>query len=414
MVLDLDRFKQVNDSLGHLAGDQLLILAAARLSAAIRDVDTVARTGGDEFLLLIANAEDRGAVALVAAKASADLNESFPIDGREVSVSASIGISLYPGDGTTAEALLAHADEAMYFAKQQGRNAYQFFDSGLSAFSGERLQLERELRQALPLDQLEVHYQPKMDVITGHINSVEALLRWRHPTRGLIGPAEFLPLAEETGLMLSIGAWVFREACRQARKWQQAGLPSIRVAVNVSPIQFRLATFLQTVQAALLESDLEPQFLEIELTEATMMNNASESGRILEQLSRLGVVVSIDDFGTGFSSMSYLRRFPIDKLKIDRSFISELTASSADNSVVQAIIALAHSLKLKVVAEGVETAEQLRCLRELGCDQYQGFYRSTAVPAAEIERTIRSMIELAAQNIDDGRCDEAQLLSRVR
>jgi diguanylate cyclase len=392
MVLDLDRFKLINDTLGHAAGDQLLAIVARRLSAAIRDVDTVARVGGDEFLLLLADARERADVANVATKAAASLSGAFRIDAGDVHTSASIGISVYPADGTNVDALVAHADEAMYFAKQRGRNAFQFFNAGLSAFSQKRMDLENDLRRALALHQLEVHYQPKMDVVTGRINSVEALLRWRHPTRGMVSPGEFIPLAEESGLILSIGEWVFREACHQARNWQKAGLPPIRIAVNVSPVQFRQSTFLQTVKTALLDCDLEPQFLEIELTETTVMDDAAESVEILEQLSRMGVVVSIDDFGTGYSSMSYLRRFPIDKLKIDRSFINELTSNSADASIVRAIISLAHSLKLKVVAEGVETAEQLECLRELGCDQYQGFLRSEAVSAGEIESAIRSML----------------------
>jgi EAL domain-containing protein (putative c-di-GMP-specific phosphodiesterase class I) len=307
---------------------------------------------------------------------------------------------MYPADGTTGDDLVARADEAMYFAKQSGRNSYQFFNRTMSVFSQDRLDLENDLRRALPMNQFEVHYQPKSDVASGRINSVEALLRWRHPRRGLVSPAEFIPLAEENGLILSIGEWVLREACRQAQGWQRMGLPFLRVAVNVSPVQFRQSNFLRAVRTALLDFDLEPQYLEIELTETTVMDNAEGSVQILEELSRMGVVVSIDDFGTGYSSMSYLRRFPIDKLKIDRSFISDLTTNSADSSIVQAIISLAHSLGLKVVAEGVETGEQLERLRELGCDQYQGFLRSAAVPPAEIEESIRSSIE-AADLFDD-------------
>ena len=298
--------------------------------------------------------------------------------------SASIGIGVYPADGPDADTLVAHADEAMYFAKQQGRNAFQFFSPGMSVFSRERLDLERDLRRALPMKQLEVHYQPKMDVATGRMNSVEALLRWRHPTRGLVAPLVFIPIAEETGLILSIGEWVLREACRQASEWQREGLPFLRIAVNISPIHFRQSKFLEIVRAALLDHDLEPQYLEIELTETTVMDHAENSVHILEELSRMGVVVSIDDFGTGYSSMSYLRRFPIDKLKIDRSFIHDMATNADAASIVKAIISLAHSLRLKVVAEGVETAAQLQQLRELGCDQFQGFYRSAAVVPSEI------------------------------
>jgi diguanylate cyclase (GGDEF)-like protein len=399
LLLDLDRFKLINDTLGHAAGDLLLSGVARRLCGVTREVDTVARTGGDEFLILISDTRDQADLGALAAKIGKSLCEPFAVNGAEVHTSASIGISVYPEDGKDVDALVARADEAMYFAKQRGRNSYQFFNKAMSVFSQERLDLENDLRRALALNQMEVHYQPKSDVATGRISSVEALLRWHHPTRGLVSPADFIPLAEESGLILSIGEWVLRESCRQAREWQKNGIPFLRVAVNVSPVQFRQSNFLQAVHSALVDFDLMPQYLEIELTETTVMGNAEDSVQILEQLSRLGVVVSIDDFGTGYSSMSYLRKFPIDKLKIDRSFISELTTNPADASIVQAIISLAHSLRLKVVAEGVETAEQLQRLRELGCDQYQGFYRSKALPADEVEQSIRE--NLVADTVAD-------------
>jgi diguanylate cyclase (GGDEF)-like protein len=408
LLLDLDRFKLINDTMGHAAGDQLLMEGARRLCEALRDVDTVARTGGDEFLVLIAQTQDRQDPGAVAVKIGKALSEPFSINDTEIHTSASIGISMYPVDGSDADSLVAHADEAMYFAKQRGRNSFQFFNPDMSVFSQDRLELENDLRRALSLGQIEVHYQPKSDVQTGRVSSVEALLRWRHPTRGLVSPTEFVPLAEECGMILSIGEWVLRESCKQARTWQLAGVPFIRVAVNVSPIQFRQSNFLHAVQSVLLEFELEPQYLEIELTESTVMGNAEGSVEILEQLSRMGVVVSIDDFGTGYSSMSYLRKFPIDKLKIDRSFISELTTNAADASIVQAIISLAHSLKLKVVAEGVETAEQLQRLRELGCDQYQGFLSSAAVTPREIERAVRSGV-----NADEG-CDDPFIKTQSR
>jgi EAL domain-containing protein (putative c-di-GMP-specific phosphodiesterase class I) len=274
----------------------------------------------------------------------------------------------------------------MYLAKQRGRNGFQFFSPGMNVFSRERLNFESDLRRALPQRQFEVHYQPKMDVATDRVNSVEALLRWRHPSRGLIGPLEFIPIAQEAGLMSAISEWVLNEACRQAQQWQLAGLPFVRIAVNISSIQFRQPGFLEIVRTALSEHHLEPRFLEIELTETAIMDQAGSSLTILEELSRMGVVVSIDDFGTGYSSMNYLRRFPIDKLKIDESFIKDLTTDSDATSIVRAMISLAHSLRLKVVAEGVETKEQLDELRALGCDQYQGFYRSAAVPPGEIEK----------------------------
>jgi diguanylate cyclase (GGDEF)-like protein len=389
LVVDLDRFKVINDTLGHGAGDQLLIEIARRLSLAVRMVDTVARTGGDEFLVLITGIREPAYAAVVATKLVSQLDQSATIGATEVHTSGSIGISVYPADGTDADSLVAHADEAMYFAKQSGRNSFQFFNAGMSVFSRERLDLERDLRRALPLQQFEVHYQPKIDIASGRTNSVEALLRWRHPTRGLVGPGEFIPLAEESGLMLGIGEWVLREACRQARRWQDEGLPFLRIAVNISPIHFLQPKFLEIVRAALSDHGVEPKYLEIELTETTVMDHAESSVQILEELSRMGVLVSIDDFGTGYSSMSYLRRFPIDKLKIDRSFIKDLTRNSDASSIVKAIISLAHSLRLKVVAEGVETAQQLEQLRELGCDQFQGFFRSAAVLPGEIQKFLQ-------------------------
>jgi diguanylate cyclase len=388
LVVDLDRFKVINDTLGHAAGDHLLVEISRRLSKTVRGVDTVARTGGDEFLVLIAGIHQAADVSVIASKLVAELDKPVVVSGTEVHTSASIGISVYPADGADSDSLVAHADEAMYLAKQRGRNGFQFFSPGMSVFSRERMELESDLRRALPLKQFELHYQPKVDVGSGRMNSVEALLRWRHPTRGVVGPLDFIPLAEESGLMFSIGEWVLREACRQARQWQRDGLPFLRIAVNISPIHFRQPKFLEIVRAALLDHDLEPRYLEIELTESTVMDHAESSVHILEELSRMGVVVSIDDFGTGYSSMSYLRRFPIDKLKIDRSFINDLTTHADAASIVQAIISLAHSLNLKVVAEGVETAEQLQQLRTLGCDQFQGFYRSAAVLPAEIEKFI--------------------------
>jgi diguanylate cyclase (GGDEF)-like protein len=389
--VDLDRFKVVNDTLGHGAGDQLLVEISRRLASTVRAVDTVARTGGDEFLLLLSGIREPSDAAVVAGKIVAELEKPLNIGGTELHTSASIGISIYPADGKNSDSLIAHADEAMYFAKQRGRNGFQFFNPGMSVFSRERLDFESDLRRALPLKQFEVHYQPKIDVITGRMNSVEALLRWRHPTRGLVGPLDFIPLAEESGLILSIGEWVLREACRQARQWQEQGLPFVRVAVNISPIHFRQSKFLDIVRAALRDHNLQAQYLEIELTETTVMDHAENSVEILEELSRMGVIVSIDDFGTGYSSMSYLRRFPIDKLKIDRSFIQDMTTNSDAAAIVKAIISLAHGLKLKVVAEGVETAQQLLQLRELGCDQFQGFYRSAAVLPDEIKSFLQQI-----------------------
>ena len=384
-VFDLDRFKIINDSLGHGAGDALLKHVSERLQSIVRSSDIVARAGGDEFLLLLRNVGSSEEVEALIVRWMSALSQPYQVTGLELHVSPSIGIARYPMDGTGADELLARADEAMYFAKRSGRKTFRFFDSSVMGFSRERLEIEAELRGALSQGQLALHYQPKIDIATGEMRSVEALIRWHHPKRGFILPGEFIPIAEESGLILEIGDWVIREACRQAREWQQRKLPFLRVAVNVSPLQFCQANFVNKVNAALKEHSLDATYLEIELTEATLMSNAETSVALLEQLSELGVVVAIDDFGTGYSSMSYLQRFPIDKLKIDRSFISDVASNAGDASIVRAIISLAHGLRLKVIAEGVESEEQLGILKRMGCDQYQGFYRSAAVPAAEIE-----------------------------
>jgi diguanylate cyclase (GGDEF)-like protein len=408
-VFDLDRFKVINDSLGHGAGDALLKHVATRLVSMTRSTDTVARAGGDEFLLLLRDVRSVPEIESLLGRGMTMLAQAYQVTGLELHVSPSIGIARYPTDGVGAEDLLARADEAMYHAKRQGRNTFRFFDSGIMGFSRERLEIEGELRAALAQDQLTLHYQPKIDIASGEMRSVEALIRWQHPTRGLVQPGEFIPIAEESGLILEIGDWVIREACRQARQWQLKGLPFLRVAVNVSPLQFRQANFVDKVSAALKLHNLEPTYLEIELTEATLMSNAESSVDLLNELSMLGVVVAIDDFGTGYSSMSYLQRFPIDKLKIDRSFISAVASNAGDASIVRAIISLAHGLRLKVIAEGVESEEQLTILKRMGCDQYQGFYRSAAIPALDIEK----LSAAAVSGADDGEADIDRTQSKL-
>ena len=355
----------------------------------MRSADTVARLGGDEFVLVLGDTADRAEIDAIARRVVEALEHPVMIADVSVHASPSIGIAFYPQDAGTAEAVVAHADAAMYVAKQRGRGNVQYFEAAMAGVMQDRVRLESELHDALAQGQLEMHYQPKVDTATGLVHGAEALIRWRHPLRGMVPPGDFIPLAEECGVIAAIGEWVIREACRQARAWQVAGLPALRVAVNVSATQFRSGNLAKVVSCALAEAGLEARYLEIELTETAVMTNPEESIEILEQLSRMGVLVAVDDFGTGYSSMSYLRRLPIDKLKIDRSFIDEILSRPDDASIVGAIISLAHSLRLKVVAEGVETHEQLGFLKELGCDQYQGFHFSAALAARDFEALVR-------------------------
>ena len=389
LMVDLDRFKLINDSLGHRAGDELLQETARRLTGVARAIDTLARSGGDEFVMILHPIDARDDAELLAQRVIEALKPTMRIAGVDIHTSPSIGIAFYPADGTTTETLIARADAAMYSAKQRGRNNAQCFAPGMDTQSQDKVRLESDLHEAIALKQFELDYQPKVDVKSGAVHSVEALIRWRHPQRGLISPNEFIPLAEDSGLIGPIGGWVVREACRQAKAWQRKGLPQVRVAVNLSASQFRQKNLLATIRQALLDADLDPSYLEVELTESAVMTNPEESVSILEQLSKMGVLVSVDDFGTGYSSMSYLRRFPIDKLKIDRGFSSEIMTRPDDASIVRAIVSLAHSLRLKVVAEGVETPDQLDFLKTLGCDQYQGFHFSTPVSAADFEELLR-------------------------
>ncbi len=389
-VLDLDRFKLINDSLGHRAGDELLKQVARRLTSAIRSVDTVARLGGDEFVLIISQVRSREDTEQLARKVLESLQTPVQVGQIEVHTSASLGIAFYPQDGTTIETLYAHADAAMYCSKQHGGASVECFTPTMNLATEERVRFEADLHRALKLQQFELHYQPKYDGSSRRIHSVEALVRWRHPERGLVPPDQFIPLAEESGLIVPIGEWVLREACRQQRVWHNQGLPKLRVAVNISALQFRRVDLVDTVARALNDAGIDARYLEIELTETAVMSDPEESVAILERLSRMGVIVSVDDFGTGYSSMSYLRRFPIDKLKIDRSFITNVLSSADDASIVQAIISLAHGLRLKVVAEGIESAEQVSFLQGMGCDQYQGYYFSRPVDAAAFETLLRS------------------------
>jgi diguanylate cyclase len=389
MVLDLDRFKLINDSLGHRAGDELLNRVATRLRGVVGDIDTVARVGGDEFVLVLPSTMLRAGAEKLAKSVIESVKAPMQIAGVDLHISTSVGIAFYPKDGAAPEALMAHADAAMYCAKQRGRNNLQCFEDGMDTATRERVKLESDLHQALLLQQFELNYQPKVDTATDYFHSAEALVRWRHPQRGTIMPEDFIPLAEECGLINGIGEWVLREACRQCKDWQREGLPPLRVAVNVSASQFRQGNLLAVIERALQDAGLDPGCLELELTESAVMTDPEESAHILGKLNEMGVLVSVDDFGTGYSSMSYLRRFPIDKLKIDRGFVKDLMTRADDASIVRAIISLAHSLRLKVVAEGVETPEQLDSLKSMGCDQYQGFHFSPPLTAAEFGALVR-------------------------
>ena len=401
MLCDLDRFKLINDSLGHHAGDHLLQEVARRLTNVVRDVDTVARLGADEFIIVLSPLTSRKDAEVVAQRVIEAMQPAVEIAGITIHASPSIGIAFYPDDGSSVETLIAHADAAMFAAKQRGRNSVQCYAAGMDAGTHDKVRLESDLHTALALRQFELYYQPKVDTMSGTFYSAEALIRWRHPERGLVSPAAFIPLAEECGLIGPIGEWVLREACRQGRAWQQAGLSPVRIAVNVAASQFRAGDLVETIHQALADAELEARFLEVELTESAVMSDPEESIKILEQLSEMGVLVSVDDFGTGYSSMSYLRRFPIDQLKIDRSFLSEITARSDDASIVGAIVSLAHNLRLKVVAEGVETVAQLDLLKTLGCDQYQGYQFSPPVPAAEFESLMRGVYANGADLAND-------------
>jgi diguanylate cyclase len=393
LVCDLDRFKLINDSLGHRAGDELLQEVARRLTTVVRTADTVARFGGDEFVLIGTSIGDADDAANLASRVMQVLEAPVRIAAIDIHTSPSIGIAMYPDDGVTMQVLLAHADAAMYSAKQHGRGNFRRYSPGMDAGTEDRVQFESELHNAVALNQFQLYYQPKVDTRTGEVRSAEALIRWVHPRRGIVSPAEFIPVAEECGLIGTIGAWVVREACRQARAWQIGGVPPLRVSVNLSASQFRDSGLVESIRAALDDAGLQAHFLEVELTESAVMSDPEKSIAILEQLSAMGVLVSVDDFGTGYSSMSYLRRFPIDKLKIDRVFIDEIVNRPEDASIVRAIVSLAHSLRLKVVAEGVETPAQLEFLKTAGCDEYQGYHFSRPLPATDFERLIRESRE---------------------
>lgn len=388
MFLDLDRFKNVNDSLGHHIGDELLVQVAQRLTSALREEDTVYRLGGDEFVLLCPGLGATCA-AQVADRVLALTAQHYLLAQQELAITFSIGIALYPTDGDSFETLSMRADSALYHAKQGGRNAYRFFTAQMQMQSTRTLQLENGLRRALELQQLHLVYQPQMSLHDGRIVGMEALLRWEHPTLGAVSPAEFIPIAEDSGLILPIGEWVIRTATRQLRSWLDAGLPLQQVSVNLSAVQFRHANLPELVTQALAEAGLPAHHLELELTEGVAMNDPLGAIAVMNNLHERGVRISIDDFGTGYSSLSYLKRFSVYKLKIDQSFVRDITDDPDDKAIVVAIIAMARSLGFQTIAEGVETQGQLDFLREQGCDEVQGYFYSKPLLPAQLETFVR-------------------------
>jgi len=384
LLLDLDRFKLVNDTLGHEFGDKLLKDVSERIHACIRDSDTLARLGGDEFVVVLNGINGAQDAAKVANKIIDNLSKPIVIDGHEVFVTTSIGISLFPNDGMDKNALITNADVAMYRAKEEGRNHFQFYTFGMNATTVEQLTLENDLRRAIERDELFLHYQPQIRLPDRRMVGVEALVRWQHPELGLVPPARFIPIAEETGLIVPIGQWVLRTACAQARRWLDSGAPPIEMSVNMSSRQFHQENMLETVTGALQESGLDARQLTLEITESSLMQKPDDAVVTLCLLHNMGVGIAIDDFGTGYSSLGHLKRFPLQALKIDRAFINDITENPEDAAIVRAILAMAHSLNLKAVAEGVESEEQLKFLQQAGCDEIQGFLISKPVTAHEI------------------------------
>ncbi|HVK54629.1 MAG TPA: EAL domain-containing protein [Burkholderiales bacterium] len=388
MFIDLDRFKTINDSLGHHVGDLLLKAVTARLSVCVRRGDTLARLGGDEFIVALYDLKTPEDAAIVARKMLDAVNQPCEIEGRMLSTGCSIGISIYPSDGADVSTLMRHGDTAMYHAKEKGRNNYQFFSPDMNIRAVERLHLENELRLAVQQQQFTLCYQPQVNLATNEIVGAEALVRWRHPKTGQqIPPLRFIGVAEETGLIVAIGEWVLRTACAQAKAWQDAGHQRMRITVNVSVGQFRgNSSLADMVERVLREVGLDPKCLELEMTESLLFHNIEENIRVLSRLGKMGVRVSIDDFGTGYSSLSYLKQLPVDTIKIDSSFVRDIVTDENDAAIIAAIIAMARRLKLRVIAEGVETVAQLNELRELQCDEYQGFLYSKPLPAEDFAR----------------------------
>jgi diguanylate cyclase (GGDEF)-like protein/PAS domain S-box-containing protein len=394
-LVNLDNFGLVNDTLGRDAGDRVLKEIALRVSAGVRSLDTVARLAGDDFALVSFDHENEDAVSAELQRVHDTLSRPFDVDGREIFVTSSAGVVLYPQDGKSVEELLRNANAAMHRAKARGKNNTQFYAPDMNARIGERLDLYGKLRHALERGEFLLHYQPQVELKTGGVVGVEALIRWKHPELGMVSPARFIPLAEETGLIVAIGEWVLRTACAQNRKWQDAGLPPITVAVNLSGRQFNQKDLVQMVARTLREARLEARYLELEITEGVVMDNPAGVIVTLTALRDMGVQLSIDDFGTGYSSLNYLKRFPVNRLKIDQSFVRDITTDADDAAIARAVISLGHTLNLKVIAEGVETREQLTFLRLSGCDEKQGYYFSKPLPAEEVTEVLKAGRTLA-------------------
>ena len=388
LFLDLDRFKAINDTLGHNVGDQLLKIAAERLRSCVRDCDTVARLGGDEFTIIVDDIVEVQDAAVVAQKILDTIAQPFNLHGHEVFVSVSIGLTLYPNDDENADNLLRNADAAMYRAKEYGRNNYQFYVADMNVKARERLMLESQLRRALDRNEFALYYQPRVDLFSGRVIGAEALLRWRHPDMGLVPPVQFIPILEETGMIIPVGEWVLQQASRQNRAWQDLGLPPIRMAVNLSVRQFIQKELADSILAILERVGLAPEYLELEITEDLLLEHNQTNIATLTKLRNRGIHISIDDFGTGYSSLSYLKRLPIDTLKIDQSFLRDIENDPDNKAITSAIIAMAASLHLNVLAEGVETEEQLAFLRAQGCNEIQGFSFSQPLTAEEFQHLL--------------------------
>ncbi|MEQ1813543.1 MAG: EAL domain-containing protein [Candidatus Nitrotoga sp.] len=397
MLMDIDRFKVVNDALGHLVGDKLLQEVANRIRETVRVVDTVSRQGGDEFVIMLPNIIQTSILDTIAPELLKAVSAPYLINGNEIEVTTSIGISLYPNHGQDSDVLLKHADAAMYYAKEVGRNNYQFFTREMRERAQEHMAIEKKLRRALERNELCLHYQPQVDLRNGQIIGVESLLRWNHPESGMISPGQFIPVAEENGMIVPIGEWVLLEACRQNQVWREMGFPEITMAVNLSAVQFRQKNLGNVIVAALYKSGLDASGLELEITEGAVMQDAESAISLLRVLKDFGVNLSIDDFGTGYSSLSYLKKFPINKLKIDQSFVRDATIDSDDAAITSTIISMGRNLKLKVIAEGVETAEQLTFLKQHGCDEMQGYLFSRPISAEQFSRLMASARESNGQ-----------------